>query len=122
MVFPALISAPAVFLGFSAHRKHAATQWSAPVAPGGGSAERQCNPLRITVRSRNGSSGFQLKGRTASKGPSLLGTQYAPGAIPCGTKQPTKRGLGTAAVAASAVEAGIMASKSGSARGKPVAL
>src|SRR5579862_6771094 len=114
MVVPTNTSAPAVFLGLSAHRNAAATQWSAPVAPGGGSADRECNPLRITVRSRNGSSGFQLNGSSAAKGPSALGTQY-PGAMPCGTKQPTKRGFGTAAVCASKVEAGTIASRNGSA-------
>src|SRR5580658_2455699 len=39
--------------------------------------------------------------------------------MPWGTKQPTKRGLGVAAVWASAVEAGIIASRSGSARVAP---
>ncbi len=42
--------------------------------------------------------------------------------MPCGTKQPTKRGFGTAAVAASAVEAGIIASRSGSASVTPLPL
>ena len=49
MVVPAYTSAPAVFLGLFAHRNAAATQWSAPVAPGGGSADRECRPLMITV-------------------------------------------------------------------------
>src|SRR6266853_247637 len=62
MVVPAYTSAPAVFLGLFAHRNAAATQWSAPVAPGGGSAERECNPLMITVCFTNGSSGFLLTG------------------------------------------------------------
>src|SRR5580658_1276440 len=39
--------------------------------------------------------------------------------MPWGTKQPTKRGLGVAAVCARAVEAGIIASRSGSARVAP---
>src|ERR1700722_18427544 len=39
--------------------------------------------------------------------------------MPCGTKQPTKRAFGVAAVCASAVEAGIMASKRGSASAAP---
>src|SRR5581483_3077651 len=39
--------------------------------------------------------------------------------MPCGTKQPTNRGLGLAAVCASATPAGIMASSSGRARVAP---
>src|SRR5690348_16716048 len=39
--------------------------------------------------------------------------------MPCGTKQPTKRGLGAAAVCAKAVPAGIMASRSGKASVAP---
>jgi hypothetical protein len=39
IVWPARTSAPAVFFGLSAHRNAAATQWSAPVSPGGGSEE-----------------------------------------------------------------------------------
>jgi hypothetical protein len=39
--------------------------------------------------------------------------------MPCGTKQPTKRGFGVAAVCASAVEAGIIASKRGRASATP---
>ena len=53
----------------------AATQWSAPVTPGGGSAERECRPLRITVCFTNGSSGFQLNGSSAGSAPSFSGTQ-----------------------------------------------
>src|SRR5215469_4122797 len=106
------MSAPAVLRGLLAHINAEATQWSAPVAPGGGSAERECSPLMMTVCLTNGSRGFQLKGNVASSAPSFSGTQY-PGAAPCGTKQPTNRGLGAAAVWASAVPAGIIASKSG---------
>src|SRR5579863_1284251 len=40
--------------------------------------------------------------------------------MPCGTKQPTNRGLGVAAVCAWAVEAGIIASSSGSASVTPL--
>ena len=39
--------------------------------------------------------------------------------MPCGTKQPTNRGFGLAAVCASAVAAGIMASRNGSASVAP---
>src|SRR5918911_5241347 len=39
--------------------------------------------------------------------------------MPCGKKMPTKRGFGVAAVAASAVDAGIIASSSGSASVHP---
>src|SRR5436190_16223553 len=91
----------------------AATQWSAPVTPGGGSAEREWSPLRIVVDFVNGSSGFQLNGSSAPSAPSFSGTQY-PGAIPCGTNSPTNRGFGLAAVWASTVAAGTMASSSGS--------
>src|SRR5687768_3279106 len=114
MVVPARTSAPAVFFGFSAHMNAAATQWSAPVTPGGGSAERECRPLRIVVCSRTDSSGFQLKGSSPVRGPTFSGTQY-PGAPPCGTNRPTNRGFGLAAVWASAVRAGTIASRNGSA-------
>src|SRR6266568_1744867 len=50
--------------------------------------------------------------------PSLFGIQY-PGAIPWGTKQPTNRGFGLAAVCANAVAAGTMASRNGSASAAP---
>ena len=72
---PARTSAPAVFFGFSAHMNAAATQWSAPVTPGGGSAERECRPLKITVLSRNGSSGLQLNGSWSGSAPTFSGTQ-----------------------------------------------
>src|SRR5579864_8735807 len=39
--------------------------------------------------------------------------------MPCGTKQPTNRGLGLAAVCASATPAGTIASRSGSASAAP---
>src|SRR5271156_471269 len=106
MVVPARTSAPAVFFGLSAHRNAAATQWSAPVCPGGGSADLDHSPLRITVRSRKGSSGFMIIGYSksllpgrdfGSPAPPASGTHH-PGAAPCGTKMPTKRDLGTAAV------------------------
>src|SRR5579863_6615218 len=42
--------------------------------------------------------------------------------MPCGTKQPTNRGLGVAAVWASAVAAGIIASSNGSASAAPLPL
>src|SRR5436309_14616333 len=96
----------------------AATQWSAPVAPGGGSAERECKPLKITAWFTKGSSGFQLNGSVAGSAPTFSGTQY-PGAMPCGTKQPTNRGFGFAAVCASAVAAGTIASRSGNASVAP---
>src|ERR1700730_4973104 len=118
MVVPTNTSAPAVFLGLFAHRNAAATQWSAPVAPGGGSAERECKPLRITVRSRYGSSGLKLNGSVAPSGPTVSGIQY-PGAMPWHTKQPTNRGFGLPAVCANAVAAGTIASSSGSASAAP---
>ena len=60
MVVPASMSAPVVFFGFSAQRYAAATKWSAPVTPGGDSADRDQSPLVITTWSRNGSSGSQM--------------------------------------------------------------
>src|SRR6266850_1370776 len=54
--------------------------------------------------------------------PSASGTQY-PGAMPCGKNMPTKRFLeGAAAVCASAVAAGTIASSSGSANVTPAPL
>ena len=53
----------------------AATQWSAPVTPGGGSADRECRPLKITVWSRNGSSDFQMNGSCGASAPTFSGTQ-----------------------------------------------
>jgi hypothetical protein len=50
IVLPAKTSAPAVFLGLSALRKAAATQWSAPVSPGGGSADVECQVPRHAER------------------------------------------------------------------------
>src|SRR4051812_47042665 len=75
IVVPLNTSAPAVFFGFCADLNAAATQWPAPVTPGGGSADRECRPLKITDWFRNGSSGFQLKGNVASSAPSFSGTQ-----------------------------------------------
>ena len=49
----------------------------------------------------------------------MLGIQY-PGAAPWGTKQPTNLGFGLAAVCASAVAAGTMESRNGSARVAPI--
>src|SRR5262245_13459345 len=55
-----------------------------------------------------------MNGSLSGSGPSAVGSQY-PGAIPCGKKMPTKRGLGVAASAAfSATDAGSIASSSGS--------
>src|ERR1700730_9808807 len=50
--------------------------------------------------------------------PSVFGTQY-PGAIPCGTKIPVKRVLGTAAVLLRAVCAGTIESRKGNAKAMP---
>jgi hypothetical protein len=75
IVCPARTSAPAVFFGFSAHRNAAATQWSAPVSPGGGSDEVACRPVRIVSWSRNGSSGCQMNGSACGRAPSASGTQ-----------------------------------------------
>src|SRR5712692_336240 len=107
------MSAPAVFFGLSAQRYAAATQWSAPVTPGGGSADFDQSPLMTTVRSRNGSSGLRIIGNS-NPPPSFAGTQY-PGAIPWGTKIPVKRVLGLAAVWARSVRAGTIASSNGNA-------
>src|SRR3984957_15539362 len=127
MVCPSQISEPVVFLGLSAHRYAAATQWSAPVCPGGGSADLAHIPLMITVCSRNGSSGSKtmeyLKSlspaaRFGSPGPPASGTHH-PGAAPWGTKMPVKRVFGFAAVLLSKVCAGIMESSNGNASATP---
>src|SRR5580704_19520146 len=121
------MSAPVVFFGLLANRNAAATQWSAPVCPGGGSADLDHRPLVITVCSRNGSSGSKIIGylksfaptsRFGSPGPPASGT-HQPGAAPCGTKMPVKRVLGFAAVLLIRVCAGIMESSSGSASATP---
>src|SRR5712692_10316507 len=117
MVVPSRISAPVVFFGLSAHMYAAATQWSAPVTPGGGSADLDQSPLRITVRSRNGSSGSIIVGKLKPV-PSLSGIQY-PGAMPWGTKMPVKRVFGTAAVLLNGVCAGIIESSNGNASVTP---
>src|SRR5256714_10671034 len=55
-----------------------------------------------------------IKGSCSGNGPSGPGSQY-PGAMPCGKKMPTNRGLGDAAsAAASGTDAGSIASSSGS--------
>src|ERR1700682_6046584 len=97
MVGPSWISEPVVFFGLLAHMYAAATQWSAPVTPGGGSADFDHKPLRITVRSTTGCNGFMMKERFAGSSVAFSGIQY-PGAIPCGQKIPMKRVLGAAAV------------------------
>src|SRR5580658_8715981 len=108
------MSAPVVFLGLLAHRYAAATQWSAPVTPGGGSADFDHRPLITTVRSAKGSKGFRMKGKLPASSTALSGTQY-PGAMPWGTKMPVKRVFGTAAVLARGVCAGTMESRNGNA-------
>src|SRR5690242_20273160 len=117
------MSAPVVFLGLLAHRNAAATQWSAPVAPGGGSADFDHSPLKMTVWSRKGSSGFMIIGNSkarlpgwdfGSPGPPASGTHH-PGAAPWGTKMPAKRDFGVAAVLTNGVCAGIIESSNGSA-------
>src|SRR5580698_5245006 len=121
------MSAPVVFFGLLAHRNAAATQWSAPVCPGGGSADFDHRPLVITTCSRNGSSGWKIIGylksfaptsRFGSPGPPASGTHH-PGAAPCGTKMPVKRVLGFAAVLLINVCAGIIESSSGNASAIP---
>src|ERR1700730_11053365 len=121
------MSAPVVFFGLLAHKKAAATQWSAPVCPGGGSADFDHSPLRITVRSRNGSSGSKIVGYLkfllpgcdfGSPGPPASGTHH-PGAAPWGTKIPVKRVFGLAAVLTRGVCAGTIESSSGSANAAP---
>src|SRR5882672_9062146 len=107
------MSAPAVFFGLLAHRYAAATQWSAPVTPGGGSADLEYKPLKMIVRSRNGSSGFMIIGNSKPV-PSFSGTQY-PGAIPWGTKMPVKRVFGLAPVLTRGVCAGTIESSKGNA-------
>src|SRR6202047_2902034 len=121
------MSAPVVFFGLLALKKAAATQWSAPVCPGGGSADFDHSPLRITVRSRNGSSGSKIVGYLkfllpgcdfGSPGPPASGTHH-PGAAPWGTKIPVKRVFGLAAVLTRGVCAGTIESSSGSANAAP---
>src|SRR5262245_338663 len=66
-----------------------------------------------TVRSFTFFSDSRMNGSLSGKAPSAPGSQY-PGAMPCGKKMPTKRGLGVAAsVAARATDAGSIASSSG---------
>jgi hypothetical protein len=52
IVVPASTSAPAVFFGFTPHRNAAATKWSAPVTPGGFSAD--CDHAGRSACSRAG--------------------------------------------------------------------
>src|ERR1700722_20085628 len=111
------MSAPVVFLGLLAHINAAATQWSAPVTPGGGSADFDHRPLMITVWSRKGASGFHIIGYS-KPGSVGFGTQYA-GAAPCGSNIPVKRVFGLAAVLLRGVCAGTMESKNGKARAAP---
>src|SRR5437868_1870121 len=59
-----------------------------------------------------------MSGSFSGSVPSCSGTQ-SPGAIPCGKKIPMNRLLGTAAVCASNVAAGIIESRSGKARVMP---
>ena len=42
---------------------------------GGGSADRECSPLKITVLLRNGSSPFQMNGSCSGSAPTFSGTQ-----------------------------------------------
>ena len=78
MVVPARTSAPAVFLGLSAHRKRGGH----PMI-GAGRAGRRFGRAGMQAAqnhgagSRNGSSGFQLKGSAASSVPSVLGDPIA---------------------------------------------
>src|SRR5688572_28617721 len=119
IVVPACTSAPAVFFGLSHDMNAAATQWSAPVTPGGGSAERACRPLMTTRSSFSfGSNAFQMSGNSLPSFPVVCGIQW-PGPAPCGTIKPTNRCFGAAAVCASAVRAGTMASRKGSASAAP---
>src|SRR5580704_8700882 len=124
------MSAPVVFFGLLAHRNAAATQWSAPVCPGGGSADLDHSPLVMTVCSRNGCSGpriigylkFLLPGSDfGSPGPPASGIHH-PGAAPCGTKIPVKRVFGLAAVLLIRVWAGTIESSNGKARATPAPL
>src|SRR5690349_18633882 len=112
------MSAPVVFLGLLAQRNAAATQWSAPVCPGGGSADLDQRPERMTVWLRRGSRGSRIIGylkfaspiwRLGSPGPPASGI-HQPGAAPWGTKMPVKRSLPLAAVLANGVCAGIIES------------
>src|SRR5215472_3573965 len=112
------MSAPVVFFGLSAQRNAAATQWSAPVWPGGGSADFDQRPLMIVVWLRKASSGFMIIGYSklllpgadfGSPGPPPSGT-HQPGAAPWGTKIPVKRVFGMAAVLLRRVCAGIIES------------
>src|SRR4029450_4273206 len=115
---PTVASEPAVLRGLIPVRYAAATQWSEPVVPSGGSADFDQSPLMTTVWSFTFSSDSRMKGSFES-GPSAPGSQY-PGAMPCGKKTPPNRGLGVAAsAAASTDEAGSMASRSGSVSVQP---
>src|SRR5260370_24775668 len=96
MVVPWWISAPVVLFGLLAHKNAAATQWSAPVCPGGGSADLDHRPLVIMVCSRNGSSGSRIIGYLkfllpgsdfGSPGPPASSI-HPPPAAPCRTKIP----------------------------------
>ncbi len=115
---PTVASAAAVLRGLMPVRYAAATQWSDPVVPSGGSADFAHSPLRTTAWSFTGSSDSRMYGSLSGSAPSTCGSQW-PGAMPCGKNMPTNRGFGCAAVCASEL-AGIIASSSGSASVTPV--
>jgi len=112
VALPVVASDPAVLRGLIAVRYAAATQWSDPVVPSGGSADFDHRPLSTVVWSFTFSSDSRIRGNFAGSGPSASGT-HQPGAIPCGKKIPAKRLFGAAAVCARAVAAGTIASSSG---------
>ena len=119
VALPTVASDPAVFFGLIAVRKAAATQWSDPVVPVGGSADCDQRPLMTTVWSLTFSRDSRIYGSFAGSGPATAGSQ-CPGAMPWGKKMPTNRFFGCpAAVWANAAFAGSIASSSGSASVTP---
>src|SRR5262245_33070594 len=83
------MSDAALFFGRLAARNAAETEWSPPLSPAGCSEDLPYSPLKMTTRSRKGSSGFVIS-ENSKFVPVVAGLQY-PGAAPCGTKIPVKR-------------------------------
>src|SRR6185295_2141668 len=112
---PTVASAAAVLRGLTPVRYAAATQWSDPVVPSGGSADFDHRPVITVVWFFTASSDSMTNGSLSGSAPSACGPQR-PGAMPCGKKMPTKRGFGATALCAIA---GVIASSSGSASVTP---
>src|SRR5688572_7794811 len=117
VALPTVASEPAVFRGLIAVKYAAATQWSEPVVPSGGSADFDHRPVSTTVCFLTFSSDSRMNGSRSGSVPVVPGSQR-PGAMPCGMKIPTKR-FGGAAVWASANLAGAIASSRGKASVTP---